>query len=762
LAEPEGATAGWPFARVVDGAGPELVDLAGRFDCLPREPWDEPARQAMVLPIPRAGHARSGGALVLGISPRRAFDDDYRGFFDLVASHVATTVSNGRTQEEERARAESLAELDRTKTAFFSNVSHEFRTPLTLILGPVEDALGRGGMSKDDLEAVHRNALRLLRLVNSLLDFSRIEAGRVQASFEPTDLALLTRGLASSFQSLVETAGLKLVVDCPPLAEPVHVDRSHWEKIVLNLVSNAFKFTFDGEIAVRLRERAGHVELSVSDTGTGIPAHELPKVFDRFHRIEGARGRSFEGTGIGLALVSELVRAHGGTVRVDSVLARGSTFTVSVPLGSDHLPTERVSTPRETPLVTLRAHPAVVEARQWLRTDGREPPPANAPSGPVPAPAVRDARRILVADDNADVREYLVRLLSPHWEVEATVDGQAALASALARPPDLVLSDVMMPHLDGVGLVRALRADARTESVPVVLLSARAGEETMLEGLETGADDYVVKPFSARELVSRVRTHLAMAVVRRSAAEAAKELAETRATLLADIEHKNRELESFSYSVSHDLRAPLRSIDGFAEALVLDHSSQLDAKGQDYLHRVRSAAQRMGRLIDDLLELARVERAAMVRERVDLSRLAGKVAELLKKREPERAGEFRIQPGVCADADPRLMEIVLENLLGNAWKFTRRTREPKIECGSSGEGGATTYFIRDNGAGFNPAYAAKLFNPFQRLHSDEEFPGTGVGLATVRRIVERHGGRLWAEGAVDAGATFYWTLRSLS
>jgi signal transduction histidine kinase len=752
--------AAWPLASVATERTARIVDDLRRFDCLPTEPWDEAPHQAMLLPIARAGGQRPAGVLVLGISPRRAFDDDYRGFFDLVASHVGTVVSNARAYEEQRGRAEKLAEVDRAKTAFFANVSHEFRTPLTLIIGPVEDALGDGGgtLQGASLEAVHRNAVRLMRLVNSLLDFSRIEAGRLQSSFEATDLPVLTGGLAGSFQSLVESAGMKLVVDCPPLAEPVWVDRSQWEKIVLNLVSNAFKFTFEGQIAVRLRRRDDHVELAVSDTGTGIPEHELPRVFERFHRVEGSRSRSFEGTGIGLALVSELVKAHGGRVRVESVLGGGSTFIVDIPVGRDHLPKERVMPSKDGALGVLSQNPVTLEARKWL-TSSAAAPQVDGAAEPAQHPSTADLRhRILVADDNADMREYLLRLLQPHWDVVAVEDGMAALASALARPPHLVLSDVMMPRIDGVALLKALRADARTRSIPVVLLSARAGEEAVLQGLETGADDYLVKPFSARELLTRVRTHLTMASVRQAAADAALELAETRALLLEDVARKNRELESFSYSVSHDLRAPLRSIDGFARALIEDHAANLGPQGLDYLGRVRAAAQRMAQLIDDLLNLSRVEQADLVRRHVDLSKIAGRVADLLKRNDPDCAGEFKIRQGITAHADARLMEIVLENLLGNAWKFARKAERPQIEFDSTEREGVTSFFVRDNGAGFDPGNAARMFTPFQRFHSEKDFPGTGIGLATVGRIVDRHGGRIWAESAVGKGATFYWTV----
>ncbi|HEY3255930.1 MAG TPA: ATP-binding protein, partial [Polyangiaceae bacterium] len=417
-----------------------------------------------------------------------------------------------------------LGELDATKTAFFSNVSHEFRTPLTLILGPVERAMASPGatLGGEDLATLHRNALRLLRLVNSLLDFSRIESG-LSASFVATDLAAFTAGLAGAFQSLFEDAGVELVVDCPPLPEPVYVDRAHWEKVVLNLVQNAFKFTLEGRVVVRLRWLGKRVELSVEDTGTGIPKDELPRVFQRFHRVAGARGRSFEGSGIGLSLVHELVRLHDGELRVESQLGRGSTFFVLIPTGIAHLPQDRIAQ-EESPLAASGLDVSaghVLEAKQWVRPGQSIASDASAsPNAPA---------RVLVADDNSDMREYLQRLLSPHWEIEVVSNGREALAAALAAPPDLVLSDVMMPELDGVALLAALRAEPRTRTVPVILISARAGEEARLSGLETGVDDYLVKPFSAREVVTRVRTHLEMARVRR---EAYSELQQAQAQLI--------------------------------------------------------------------------------------------------------------------------------------------------------------------------------------------------------------------------------------
>jgi PAS domain S-box-containing protein len=545
LSEPAEELAAWPLRRAFDAAAAvRISDLAGRFGQLPGGPWPESPEAAFILPIPAPGQARPTGFLVAGLSPRRVVDADYRGFLDLVAGHVATALANAQAYEEERRRAEALAEVDRAKTLFFTNVSHEFRTPLTLLLGPTEDALAEVSdpNQRERLQVVHRNALRLQKLVNTLLDFSRIEAGRIQASYEPTDLAAFTGELASTFRSAVEKAGMRLSVNCPPLAEPVYVDREMWEKIVLNLVSNAFKFTLEGEIEVALRDAGGRVELTVRDTGSGITEEQLPHVFERFHRVEGVRARTHEGTGIGLAFVQELVKLHGGTIGVQSVPGKGSTFTVSIPKGTAHLPTERIGAARERASTALSASHYVNEALRWLPEGPLSPSISDSwviddlhalpiedtdrgrAGGPLP--------RIVWADDNADVRDYVRRILSARYDVEAVPDGEAALAAIRRKLPDLVLTDAMMPLLDGFGLLKALRADERTRTIPVILLSARAGEEARVEGMEAGADDYLVKPFGARELLARVSAHLQMARLRRETSEALRQSEERKALLL--------------------------------------------------------------------------------------------------------------------------------------------------------------------------------------------------------------------------------------
>jgi PAS domain S-box-containing protein len=525
----------WPFRATIESGHAEVIgDLDRRFGTLHCGPWPDPVLQAVIVPLAKPGQSAPAGFLVAGVSPRLELNDDYKGFLELVAGHVATAVANARAYEEERRRAEALAELDRAKTAFFSNVSHEFRTPLTLMLGPVEDLLARSytelsPASKGQLEIVNRNGVRLLRLVNTLLDFSRIEAGRIRAVFQPTDLAVFTADLASVFRSAVERAGLRLIVDCPKLSEPVYVDRDMWEKVVLNLLSNAVKFTFDGQIVVALRRVGQRVELRVQDTGTGIPAEEMPRLFERFHRIENARARTHEGSGIGLALVHELVKLHGGSITAESVPGQGTTFIVSVPLGSAHLPADQIREGRAMTSTATGAAPYVEETLRWLPDeapigdDRRELPSfyEPVPSSYQPQQNANDDRpRVLVADDNADMRQYVVRLLAEHYRTEVVPDGEAALAKAREQPPDLVLTDVMMPRLDGFQLLRELRSDSRTRHVPVIMLSARAGEESRVEGLEAGADDYLVKPFGARELSARVSAHLQMARMRKEASAA--------------------------------------------------------------------------------------------------------------------------------------------------------------------------------------------------------------------------------------------------
>jgi PAS domain S-box-containing protein len=509
--------AAWPLH---EATGPVLVnDLGLRFRGHRVGTDGVTPAAAVVNPLRDDAEDRVVGHLVLGVDPYVKLDDRYREFLMLVADAVAARMAEAHARRRELHRLERLAELDRAKTEFFSNVSHEFRTPLTLMLGPLEQLLEDEGLPaerKADLQLIGRSAHRLLRLVGTMLDFSQIEAGRLRAHFAPVDLANRTREIVGQFESAAALAGLELRVDIDELPERVWVDAEMWEKIVSNLLSNALKFTFDGEIEVALRALPKHAELTVRDTGVGIAEEELPHIFERFHRVRGSRARSQEGAGIGLALVDELVRRHHGRIRASSRLDAGTTFTVWVPLGRRPA---RPEAAQEPPATTAVAAAMADEAMQW--GEGREPQ-----SFADDEHALRQSlgnyapgARVLVADDNQDMREYLTRLLTPHWGVEAVPNGTQALEQARANRPDLVLADVMMPGLDGFALLRELREDAALRAVPVVLVTARAGEEAAIEGLLAGADDYIVKPFAARELVARVGGQLELARIRRRAAE---------------------------------------------------------------------------------------------------------------------------------------------------------------------------------------------------------------------------------------------------
>jgi signal transduction histidine kinase len=517
----------WPIRDLLTGKDSIVVEnLPERFESVPSGSWDKSPWRALLLPITSQGQDKPAGVIVAALNPFRPLDVSYAGFINLVAGQIAASIANARAYSAEKKRAEALAEIDRAKTAFFSNVSHEFRTPLTLMLGPLEDLLARSQThlsptAKEQLDLVSRNGSRLLRLVNTLLDFSRIEAGRVRAVYQATDLARFTSELASVFRSATDKAGLRLVVDCRDLEEPVYVDRDMWEKIVLNLISNAFKFTFDGEIGVSVHRVGSTAELRVRDTGVGIPAEAIPKLFERFNRVPNTRSRTHEGSGIGLALVHELVKLHGGSISTESTVGQGSTFVVSIPFGQDHLMSGQMGGSRSMSSTAVGAKPFVEEALRWL------PDSADASDEifsvhdelmPVPCPPVSQAAvrpRVLIADDNSDMRQYLARLLSEQYEVETVADGQEALRAAHEHSPDLIVSDVMMPILDGFELLKTLRAEEQTRTIPVVLLSARAGEESRVEGIQAGADDYLIKPFSARELLARVSGRLEISRLQR-------------------------------------------------------------------------------------------------------------------------------------------------------------------------------------------------------------------------------------------------------
>jgi signal transduction histidine kinase/CheY-like chemotaxis protein len=906
-----------PVARVLGTAQAELVPTAELGLSLAGSPWPEPVRNAYIAPLFTSG--RTGqpiGALVIGLSPRREFDDQYRAFADQAANHLSSAISNALAYEAESRRAEALAELDRAKTTFFSNVSHEFRTPLTLMLGPLEELRTAwpttlSARERTLVDLAHRNSLRLLKLVNSLLDFSRIEAGRVDVHFEATDFAACTAELASAFRSSIEREGLRLVVRAPTLDTPVYLDRDLWEKVVLNLLSNAFKHTFEGEIVVEVRERDGQAELEVRDTGVGIAEDHVDRVFERFHRVPNVRARTHEGSGIGLALVQELVKLHGGSIRLESAVGRGTSVVVSLPFGASYLQHDHVAAPRPHAANGQSLVAYLNESGGWHASGeyaaaSRE---AVEPDAGADGTSALAGSRVLVADDNADMSEYVSRLLRERGcVVDIARDGREALAMARMRRPDLVLSDVMMPGLDGFELLAALRADGRTSSIPVILLSARAGEEARVEGVEAGADDYLIKPFSARELVARVESHLqrahALATERRATTErervltavnterarlrelfaqapaaiavlrgpdhvyeltnppylrfiggravigrtirealpelegqgvfelldevyrtgepkAMKELGvmldtdgdgvpeeiffnfvyqpirndgegggtsgifvqavdvteQVRARRAAesmqresdraraDAESASRAKSDFLAAMSHELRTPLNAIAGYAQLMLMELHGPITPAQREALERVERSQRHLLRLINEVLNLARVESGRVDYDIQDFP-VQQVVAELDPMIQPQFDAkgvryEVRLPEDpvmVRADRD-KVMQILI-NVLANAAKFTPAGGLVTIDVAQ--RAGVSASFIRvtDTGIGIPRDKQARIFEPFVQVHTGPTrvAEGAGLGLAISYDLAKAMGGDLRVRSEEGKGARFTLSL----
>ncbi len=659
----------------------------------------------------------------------------------------------------ERKRAQAkLQATDELKNQLFANVSHELRTPLTLVLGPIARMLSGGDLPeacRRDMEVVQRNTRTLLKHVNDLLDVAKIEAGKMGVVYSRVDLACLVRETASLFDGIARERRIAYAVETPPCV-PTPMDADKIRKVLFNLLANAFKFAPDeGRIFCRLEVIGERAILSVADSGSGVPPEHRESIFERFRQIDGGPSRRFGGTGLGLAIAKEFVELHGGSVRADRAPEGGALFVVELPLEAPAGASVGESIPVAADEQSIDFEAALGD----LHLPCADPVEAAAPS---------DRPRVLVVEDNREMSRFIADTLALEFEVLTAADGEEGLQKAALHLPDLMLIDVMMPRMSGDELLRRVRSDPKLAAIPVIVLTAKADEKLRIRLLREGAEDFLMKPFHPEEVLARARNIVrlrktvqelesANMALKREALEREKANGEARkATELA--EAANRELESFNYSVSHDLRAPLRAIDGFSRAVVDSYTGQLEERAVHYLGRVRAATQTMDCLIDDLLDLSRISRSELGIERVDLSSMVAEICAEFRRAEPAREVDFAVAREAVVCGDPRLLRIALQNLLGNAWKFTKRHSRARIEFGMRKEAGESVFFIRDDGAGFDMKYSGKLFGAFQRLHSIEEFEGTGVGLATVQRVVMRHGGRIWAEGEVEKGATFYFTL----
>ncbi|SEJ04997.1 His Kinase A (phospho-acceptor) domain-containing protein [Dyadobacter sp. SG02] len=736
----------------------------GHWKQLSKGGWDVPPKYVVYLPIQSTGRKFPLALLAVGLNPYRKFDEAYRNFLQQIADRIALGLGNVMAYEEEQRRLRVLEELDKAKTLFFTNISHEFRTPLMLMLGPLEELLNHHAADLSDqekakVEVTHRNALRLLKLVNTLLDFSRMESGRGHARFVKTDLALYTRNLASNFRSVIEKAELDFEVIIAGEGCMAYVDRQMWEKVVFNLLSNAFKYTLKGKITLELDARDGHIRLSVRDTGVGIPAHELPHMFERFHRVQNSAGRTYEGTGIGLSLIKELVTLHGGSIGVESTEGAGSRFTATIPEGKAHLEVSQV----------YEMNPELDEAISDFYVSEAEGLLASARHETQVYVTCEDHQQecVLIADDNADMREHIRSLLGNQYKTLTASNGFEALDLIRKYHPALVLSDIMMPEMDGIALLKAVKADPQVCHTPIILITARAGEESRIEGIEIGADDYIVKPFSSRELIARAKAQIRMAGERNKITEELERKVEQRTQELVNA---NRELESFNYVASHDLQEPLRKIQTFIHLIERNNFDSELSRG--YFQKIYLSAQRMGELIQSVLSYSRLSQNGESSQQVDLNRVIDDIRVDFELAIQEKQATLIVENLPVLHANLLQMNQLFSNLISNSLKFSPGKPEIRItgtretaQTIPTREGPQATaepayrdyhhICVKDNGIGFEPEFSEKIFALFQRLHRKNEYAGTGIGLSIVKKIVEQHDGYVSAESHPGEGAAFH-------
>jgi PAS domain S-box-containing protein len=787
---------------------------------------------------------------------------------------VAETSAQLKSANEELAKLyEKTRELDELKTRFFANISHELRTPLALILGPLDSLLSSAQLGPDEriaVQTIRRNVRLLHGQVDQLLDIAKIDAGQGRPAYVEFDLAYLVRLVASHFDSVAKNRRIGLHVTAPPCIA-TQADVEKLQRVLLNLLSNAFKFTPDGGwISLSLDCEGDRAVIQVADSGPGVPVAMREAIFERFRQVEDNAERRFGGTGLGLALVREFVSLLGGTVSAAEAPGGGALFIVTLPL-------------RAPEGSEVGAAPASLNVAGLLQV-----PDAAAAAGVPPHPEEQpdDRPLVLVVEDNPDMSAFIVRVLSPRYRVASAFNGREGLDKVEEMQPDLILSDIMMPVMSGDRMVAEIREDRRHDDIPIVMLTAKVDDELRLELLKLGVQNFLPKPFSIAELRSVIDSLLAerrrvgsriqvleerfratfeqaavgiahvapdgrwlrvnrklcdivgysqaellskafqeithpedletdldqmrrilageidtyslakryirkggrpiwieltVSLVRDPAGnpdyfisviedvqkrvEAEQEVARLNADLenrvrerTMELEAANRELDGFAYAVSHDLRAPVRAMSSFAHALEEDFGEALPAGAHEFIAEIVAASGRMAEMIDGLLTLSRSARAEPRKEFFDLSEIALSIFREFAAAEPSRRVSCQIQAGLMAYGDRRMLTSVLHNLMENAWKYTARTPDPVIRIHSEKRDGKRAYCVVDNGAGFDMAYAEKLFRPFQRLHRQDEFPGLGIGLATAQRVIQRHGGQIEASSSPGAGATFRFIL----
>ncbi len=683
-------------------------------------------------------------------------------------------------------QADQLRELDRVKMRFFGNISHEFRTPLTLNIGPLENALsGLYGPIPEGLRGqlsiMLRNARRLLRLINQLLDISKLESGRMDLHPKRIDLVQFVEGVSISFMAYAEKAGIGLKFEAADEVVPATFDPEAMEKVFYNILSNAIKFTPEGgrvDISVATTNDGAGAEVRISDSGVGIPAEELPHIFDRFRQVEGSSSTVQQGTGIGLALVKELVELHGGSIVVKSEAGHGAEFTIAIPVGKDTgesledadeaLGYSRRNSPLDavdSKFVEWHASDDVDRWTDWTvspeldRLDSSDELDDDPIGGDgavrqsVMQTATTDAL-ILVADDNPDIREYMVGCLAGSYRTITAKNGKEAFDKAKKHAPDLIISDVMMPRFSGYDLCRAVRADEEISMTPIILVTSKSAVDDKIEGLEAGADDYLPKPFNAEELFARVRNLL---MLRKQ---------QTDLQDLNDIlQAKNAELEEVSELKSqllriaaHDLKNPLNNIREFATLIRED--VDVNSEVGTMLGLIERSSNQMFELISEILESEALESGQLqiTRKPIDLVDVAAAVVES-NRRQAERKEQHLV-----LDLPPENTHIVegsaewlteaMDNLVSNAIKYSPAGKS--IWVSVSRVDAVIRFEVRDEGPGLTDKDMSRLFQKFQRLSTMPTGgeTSTGLGLSIVKQIAEMHDGEVVVESERGVGSAF--------
>ncbi|HJR77178.1 MAG TPA: ATP-binding protein [Nitrospiraceae bacterium] len=669
----------------------------------------------------------------------------------LQAAEFQARLSERRAREELEQSHRKLLELDRLKDQFFANINHELRTPLTLSLGAFKALLKLPLVTEAHVvvQSGLRNTSRLLFLINELLELARFESGRADLRPVCVDLAALIRNVAANFES---SEWRRVCFDDPPAPVPAQVDVRKMTKVLSNLLMNAFKFSDPekGKVWISLASDPTHALITIRDNGIGIAEDQLNRIFDRFTQVEGQATRRFEGSGIGLALAREIVTLHGGQIAVQSIVGEGSTFTITLPRGEVD----------SHPLTSLDEEDTVVP----LKSEGTRPSLEEVAT--IRDAAIADRPLILIADDNADMRAYLVRLLADEYRVISAYDGADALEKTRRAAPSLVVTDIMMPVMSGHDLLKAIRCDDALRTIPVILLTARAGTEARVESLEAGADDYVSKPFNEEELHARIKNQLRIHRQEQELEAKATQLQE----LYSQLEGTNAELRKLSLRkselvsiVSHDLRTPLAAIDGFVENLMDEIAGPLTDKQRRYLDRIKNNIGRLVRMINDLLDLSKIEAGTLRLELKPfaIAELVETVAEnlrgLAKKKGISLPG-ISVEKSLLIRGDPDRLTQVLTNLIQNACKFTPAGGEVRLEV-MTDEPGFASVCVADTGCGIPLAEAARVFEKFYRgTASHGEARGAGLGLAIAKHLVELHQGRIWVDSTPGQGSRFCFTI----